>query len=258
MIKYEVSRANPRGFSKRNTQAAIFTRAIKGAVFWPRMYKNYLVLRKLSRGEGMDLFGVADIRLVKNEFAISPATLQSLDRAVCLGLRISQAVLSEMREKPTRLYFHHYKIINSLLDQAALRLANFIQRKGYLALPVPATQIIDWEKNLAHLSHRKLGVMAGLGWIGRNNLLVNERFGSQFRLVSVLTDMPLKTDKPVGKSCGKCRLCANVCPAQAIYEGPEDFDRDKCFQKIKSFQAQRQVEQFVCGVCVNVCRGGRK
>ena len=220
--------------------------------------KNYVVLKKICLKEGLDLFGVADISAIKNEFQISPKTLQNLDKAICLGLSLSQSILSEMEEKPTKLYFHHYKIINSFLDQAALKLGNVIQRKGYSALAIPATQIIDWEKNTAHLSHRRLGVMAGLGWIGRNNLLVNEKLGSQFRLVSILTDMPLLIDKPSRKDCGACRLCVKMCPAGAIQEDCVNFDHQKCFEKLKSFQSQRQVEQFVCGVCVNACRGDKK
>jgi len=220
-----------------------------------RKSKNYAALKKICLKEGLDLFGVADISAIKNEFQISPKTLQNLDKAICLGLRLSQAILSEMEEKPTKLYFHHYKIINSFLDQVALKLGNIIQKKGYAALAIPATQIIDWEKNSAHLSHRQLGVLAGLGWIGRNNLLVNEKLGSQFRLVSILTDMPLTIDKPGRKDCGSCRLCVRMCPAGAIQEDPLNFDHQKCFEKLKSFQSQRQVEQFVCGVCVNACRG---
>lgn len=216
---------------------------------------NYLALKKICLKEGLDLFGVADISQIKNEFQISPKTLLNLDKAICLGLRLSQAILSEMEEKPTKLYFHHYKIINSFLDQVALKLGNIIQKKGYAALAIPATQIIDWEKNSAHLSHRRLGVMAGLGWIGRNNLLVNENLGSQFRLVSILTDMPLAIDKPSKKDCGDCRLCVKMCPCGAIQESAADFDHHKCFDKLKSFQTQRQVEQFVCGICVNACKG---
>ncbi|MCX5699635.1 MAG: hypothetical protein NTX01_08050 [Candidatus Omnitrophica bacterium] len=217
--------------------------------------KNYLVLKKICFKEGLDLFGVANISEIKNEFKISPKTLQNLDKAICLGLRLSQAILSEMDQEPTKLYFHHYKIINSFLDQAALKLGNIIQKKGYSALAIPATQIIDWEKNTAHLSHRRLGALAGLGWIGRNNLLVNEKLGSQFRLVSILTDMPLLIDKPSKEDCGNCRLCVKICPCGAIAESPADFDYKKCFDQLKSFQTQRQVEQFVCGVCVNMCRG---
>jgi epoxyqueuosine reductase len=217
--------------------------------------KNYLALKKTCLKEGLDLFGVADISEIKSEFKISPKTLESLDKAICLGLRLSRSILSEMEDKPTKLYFHHYKIINSFLDQVALKLGNIIQNKGYLALAIPATQIIDWEKNTAHLSHRRLGVLAGLGWIGRNNLLVNEKLGSQFRLVSILTNLPLRIDKPSGKVCGNCRLCVSICPAGAIQDNPADFNHNKCFEKLKSFQTQRQVEQFVCGICVNICRG---
>jgi len=217
--------------------------------------KNYLALKRFCLDEGIDLFGVADISRIKNEFKISAKTLENLDKAVCLGVMLSASVLSEIDIVPTKLYFHHYKIVNSFLDQVALRLCNLIQKKGFSALAIPATQIIDWEKNTAHLSHRKLGVLAGLGWIGRNNLLVNEELGSQFRLVSVLTEMPLKTDELSGKDCGQCRLCVKMCPSGAIRESAADFNQIKCFEKLKSFQRQRQVEQFVCGVCVNVCQG---
>jgi epoxyqueuosine reductase QueG len=217
--------------------------------------RNYQALKKFCADEGIDIFGVADISGIKSEFRISPKTLQGLDRAVCMGLALSSAVLSEIETAPTRLYFYHYRIVNSLLDQAALKLSNMMQKKGFPALAIPSTQIIDWEKNSAHLSHRKLGVLAGLGWIGRNNLLVNEKLGSQFRLVSVLTSMPLKADKPVKNNCGQCRLCVKMCPAGAIHETPEDFDTASCLGKLRSFQKQRQVEQYVCGICVNVCRG---
>jgi len=217
--------------------------------------KNYSVLKKFCFDEGIDLFGVGDITKVRDEFKISPKVSQKLDKAICLGVMLSGAVLSEIDIVPTKLYFHHYKIVNSFLDHIALRLCNIIQKKGFLALAIPATQIIDWEKNIGHLSHRRLGVLAGLGWIGRNNLLVNETFGSQFRLTSILTNMPLKVDKLSKKDCGNCRLCVKICPSGAIYEDVEGFDHGKCFEKLKSFQAQRQVEQFVCGICVNVCKG---
>jgi epoxyqueuosine reductase len=219
---------------------------------------NYSTLKKFCLDQGIDIFGVADISRVRDEFKIAPQVSQKLDRAICLGSMLSAAVLSEIDIVPTKLYFHHYKIVNSFLDHIALRLCNMIQKKGYLALAIPATQIIDWDKNIGHLSHRKLGVLAGLGWIGRNNLLVNEKLGSQFRLVSILTNLPLKVDKPSGKDCGSCRLCVRICPAQAIQERAQDFNHKMCFDKLKSFQHQRQVEQFVCGVCVNVCRGKAK
>jgi len=217
--------------------------------------KNYLELKKFSQGQGADLFGVADISDIKKDFLLSQKLLEKLDKAVCLGLRLSESILEEIENAPTRLYFHHYRTVNALLDQIALKTSNYIQNKSYLALPIPASQILDWQNQKAHLSHKKLGVLAGLGWIGRNNLLVNQTFGSQFRLVSILTDMPLRIDKPVIKDCGDCRFCVKICPSGAIKDEPSEFDHIKCFEKLKEFQKQRLVDQYICGICVKVCKG---
>ncbi|MDO9572321.1 MAG: hypothetical protein Q7J37_00320 [Candidatus Omnitrophota bacterium] len=216
---------------------------------------NKLDLKKFCLSLEIDLFGIADIKDIKNEFLILPKVLAKMDRAVCLGLRISQAALEEIEKVPTRMYFHHYRMVNTFLDQVALRVGNYIQKKGFLSLPIPASQIIDWEKLSAHASHRKLGVLAGLGWIGRNNLLVNKELGSQFRLVTILTDMPLEADKPIKNNCGICQLCVKICPAQAIKDDPVNFEHKKCFEKLREFQKQRQVDSYVCGICVNICKG---
>jgi epoxyqueuosine reductase len=220
--------------------------------------KNYLTLKKFCQGQGADLFGVADISKSKQDFMLSKSLIEKFDKAICLGIRLSQGILEEISQAPTKLYFHHYRTVNASLDQLALKATNYIQRKGYLALPVPASQILDWENQKAHLSHKKLGALAGLGWIGRNNLLVNECLGSQFRLVSILTNMPLKLDKQTKENCGDCRICLEVCPSQAIKEDPAEFDHIKCFEKLKEFQKARLVDQFICGVCVNACRGYKR
>jgi epoxyqueuosine reductase len=218
--------------------------------------KNYSSLKKFCRQWGADIFGVADIARIRKEFVLPAELAQALDKAVVLGVRLSTALLQEIKDQPTKLYFHHYRTLNAFLDQLALRTVNFIQAKGFLALPIPASQIIDWQNQQAHLSHKKIGYLAGLGWIGRNNLLVNKNLGSQFRLVTILTTMPLKTDKPVKDSCGRCRACVTVCPSGSIKENPADFDHMKCFEKLKEFQKLRLVDQYICGVCVNVCKGG--
>jgi len=216
--------------------------------------KNYSQVKKIALSLGADLFGVASIDEIKNEFEISPKLREKIDKAVCLGVRLSQGLLEEVEASPTRLYFHHYRALNNFLDQLALRLSHDMQKKGFLAIPIPASQIVDWQKQTAHLSHKKIGSLAGLGWIGRNNLLVNKNLGSQFRLVTILTNMPLKIDKPSKDSCGSCYLCLKFCPAGAIKEESVNFDHIKCFEKLKEFQKQRLVDQFICGVCVNICR----
>jgi len=215
-------------------------------------------IEKLCMDWGADLFGVADVGSLKDNFLISDAAKKKIERAICLGVRVSRTVLDEIQDKPTKIYFHHYRMLNIFLDQMALRLSNLIQNQGFFALGIPASQIVDWQKQNAHLSHKKIGYLAGLGWIGRSNLLVNNKLGSQFRLATILTDMKLEPDKPSQKDCGTCRLCIEVCPVKAIKEDKESFDHIKCFEKLKEFQKRRIVDQYICGICVRACSGQMK
>jgi len=153
---------------------------------------NYKSLNKFCKGLGLEFFGVADISGVKNSFVLSKGTIAKLRYAVVAGARMSRAVLADIHQEPTRLYSHHYKTANAFLDLCAFRISGLIQDKGFYSMPIPASQILDWQNQTGHLSHKHIGVLAGLGWIGRNNLLVNPQAGAQLRLVTILTDMPLK------------------------------------------------------------------
>lgn len=220
-----------------------------------KLRSNYNILKKYAITQGADLFGVADISAIKDEFEIGSKVLEKLSRAVSLGVALNSSVLSEIETYPTKLYFHHYKTVNHFLDQLALKVSKYIIKKGYRALPIPASQIVDWQKQAAHLSHKKVAYLAGLGWIGKNNLLVNEKLGSQSRLVTVLTDMPLKADRLKDLACGECISCVKVCPTGAIKKEPKDFDHISCFEQLKEFQRKRMVDQYICGICVKACEG---
>jgi len=212
-------------------------------------------LEKFTSVLGVSLFGIADITEARDEFNLDGKLRNTFLRAISLGQRLIRSVLEDIVDTPTPLYFHLYRQVNFFLDRAALLLSSHIQDSGYNALPIPASQIINWERQQGHLSHKKIGRLAGLGWIGRNNLLVNPELGSQFRLVTVLTDMPLLPDKPLDSDCGECMLCLSSCPAAAIKETKEDFDHQACFDKLKEFRRAGVVSQFICGVCVKACRG---
>jgi epoxyqueuosine reductase QueG len=152
---------------------------------------NYEHLEKLATDAGFTLFGVADISTIREKFHLDNKLVKTFNRGISLGVRLLDAVIDEIKDKPTTLYFHHYKQVNFFLDRGALLLAFEIQNRGYKSLPIPASQIIDWEKQQSHVSHKKVGYFAGLGWIGRNNLLVNPTVGSRYRLATLLTDFPL-------------------------------------------------------------------
>ena len=220
--------------------------------------QNYERLIGYAMDQGLSLFGVADIAGIREEFSLARELREKFDRGISLGKRLLDAVLEDIKDRPTRLYFHHYRQLNFFLDRAAFLLSSYIQESGFQALPIPASQIIDWERQRAHLSHKKVGYLAGLGFIGRNNLLVNPELGAKFRLVTVLTDMPLEADKPLEGDCGTCMNCLEPCPAQAIKEKKEEFDHRACFEKLKEFRKMGIVGQHICGICVKACSGVKR
>jgi len=216
----------------------------------------YEQLREVALRDGATLFGVAETGALRDQFCgLSPLTIEPLTRAVSVGFHLSDAVLDDLADRPTQLYFFHYQRVNILLDSCALRLAAHIQSLGGQALPVPASQIVDWEKQRGHVSHKHIAQQAGLGWIGRNNLLVSPTFGARLRLVSVLTDLPLKTDTPLPWGCRACSACVSSCPAGCIKERPGDFDHVACYKQIKAMVKAAGISQNICGLCVKACRG---
>jgi epoxyqueuosine reductase QueG len=220
---------------------------------------NVKKLRALSHQWGGSLFGVADLRPFKKEKILLPASLMDkLFYGISVGVHLSDVILEEIQNQPTPLYFHHYQRINILLDMIGLIVTSAIQNLGYQAMSIPASQIVDWKTQKGHLSHKHLARAAGLGWIGRNNLLVNEKFGSRIRLVTILTDLPLITDTSSIKDCGSCLNCLSVCPAGAIKERQEEFDHLRCYEQLRTFAKTLHFSHNICGVCVKACQGQRK
>lgn len=220
--------------------------------------KNKENLKKFSYDLGLNLFGVADVREAREEFNLDLTGRRQFDYGVSLAKRLIRSVLEDITDSPTALYLHHYRQLNYFLDRAALQVSSFIQEAGYRALPIPASQIIDWDNQLAHVSHKRIAFLAGLGWLGRNNLVVTPEFGSQVRLVTILTDMPLTPDKPLELDCGTCTECVSVCPAKAIKMDKKDFDHRGCFEKLKEFRRTGIVTQYICGICVKACPGNAR
>ena len=217
--------------------------------------QNYEALETLSRQFGGDAFGVAEIDPIGKDFLLSEEELHGLRWGVSVGVRLSESVLTGIENAPTLLYKWHYSQANYLLDRIAFRLSKHILNIGYRALPIPASQIVDWENQRGHLSHRSLAEAAGLGWRGKNNLLVTQQWGAHIRLVSVLTDLPLRPDQPVPSRCGKCRQCVDACPVNALGESPSDYRFDACFNCLKAFAKIRGIGQYICGICVKACKG---
>ncbi|MDO8490648.1 MAG: hypothetical protein Q7T04_01375 [Dehalococcoidia bacterium] len=217
---------------------------------------DHAFLSALASQENIEMFSVADLRADTVDYHRLPAaSLEPLHLAIVIGKRVSPTVLDTLEDGPNLIYYHHYRQVNFLLDRVALKIASEIESHGYRALPVAASQLVDWKEQLGHVSHKRLAWLAGLGWRGRNSLLVSEKWGAKVRLASILTNLPLEPAKPLNKDCGSCKRCLDVCPAHAIKDAPADFDRAKCADKLKEFTKTRGIGVSICGLCVKVCCG---
>ncbi|MCJ7748579.1 MAG: epoxyqueuosine reductase [Desulfobacterales bacterium] len=217
-------------------------------------------IKNLSHQWGGSLFGVADLRSFKKDeiLLLPPPLIDQLSFGISIGYHLSDAILEGIENQPTPLYFHHYQRANILLDTIGLIVTSMIQDLGYHAMPIPASQLVDWKNQRGHLSHKHVARAAGLGWIGRNNLLVNEKFGSRIRLVTILTELPLTADSPSSGNCGSCRACLSVCPAGAIADRQEDFNHLRCYEQLRTFAKTLYFSHNICGICVKACQGHLK
>ena len=186
--------------------------------------------------------------------------LAKLRWAISIVMPLSHAIIETIDEAPTKLYKHHYRQVNSLLDQLALQLSLALQEDGMQTLPIPASQIIDWSVPRGDIDHRRVAQQAGLGWIGRHGLLVTPEYGARQRLVTVLCDeepeLPqslLTTRELPEDGCGKCRACVGKCPGKAIGDSPEQLKVKACHEVCADF-SKRLVGVRICGICIKQCR----
>jgi len=219
-------------------------------------------------GFGASLVGVADISLM-GELKTEPENLlDSYSRAISIAVAVPAPVFETIDDQPTPIYSMVYQSSNRVLDEIALKTANILQEGGFLALPIPAAQILDRKEWFGAISHKAVARMAGLGWQGKNLLLINRKYGSRVRLVTLLTNAPLAFDGPVENLCGKCVHCVESCPVDAIKNVNTDShyrNRDealhfeRCMKKVtEDFAPLPNIGFPMCGICIKVCPFGRK
>ncbi len=132
--------------------------------------------------------------------------------------------LVEALTDPHRAYISRYalgrdyhKLIRKRLTQLGKRLQKEIKGMGFRAF-VDSAPVLE----------RALATQSGLGWIGKNTMLINRKAGSYFFLGEILTDAPLPVDTPYPSDhCGRCQSCLDICPTQA-FVGPYVLDARRC------------------------------
>jgi epoxyqueuosine reductase len=145
-------------------------------------------------------------------------------------------------------YEDYHPFIKALLRE----LAGFICMK--MGRPVRYKICVD----SAPLAEKALAVRAGLGFIGRNHLLIHPQLGPQILLGELLTTLDLHTDEPFEAACGECDRCTKACPTGALR--PDGFlDARKCISYLTQYGSRDEPARdtdgwlFGCDECLLAC-----
>jgi len=225
-------------------------------------------IRKLALRLGADKVGFADLSAYENEFGISRPLTARYPRAISIGVALLDDVVETIGpDGPTPIYAHHYRQVNALLDRVAFEVARFCASKGFRALPIPASMTVNEERQLGHISHKAVAVLAGLGWLGKSLLVITPDRGPRVRFTTVLTNAPLPTGEPMKCRCGDCRACVDACPAGAIRDvrfelrprrREDALDVQACLSLLEEFARRPGIGELVCGICVKACPYGAR
>ncbi len=221
---------------------------------------------------GISLYGYADLR------SFDPSLHANLPYGIAIGIAIDPDIVRKIPNGPFMDYAEAYKTITARLDEICVDVANQIKKLGYNAIPQdrkyvdqqtriylgnPVVTEEDAIPGKALMPHKTVVATAGLGWITKSALVATKEFGSAIRFTSILTDAPVDAVAAEYHClCGNCRICADACPAKAIYgklwepgvEREELFDYDACERGHDERAEILGINQGgTCGVCIAVC-----
>ena len=180
------------------------------------------IIKKRIIQHGADICGVATVdRFVDAPKDFHPCDIYPDCRSVVVfGAHFPLSTLQARSNAPYTLVRN--KLVDKV-DRISFHISIELEREGIVSIPVPSAEPYDyWDADRKHgrgiLSLKHAGVLAGLGVLGKNTLLMNERFGNMIWLGAILVSIALKPD-PLAtyKGCdSECTLCIDSCPQHAL------------------------------------------
>lgn len=220
------------------------------------------------RDQGAEMVGIANLDPLKKELPTKPKDLLSpYTSAISIAVILDMKAVSEMHGEPTPGYADNCRNLNVKLNNMTESIVGWIKNRGFKAEAVPASKKLVEGGTEGSVSHKAIAIMAGIGWQGKNLLVVTPQYGPRIRLSSVLTDMPFTFDSPIKNQCGRCTSCTEACPVGAIKNVNTEFhysdrdeavDMDKCHNNTLKYMDVPGVGYTFCGQCIPVCPYGKK
>ncbi len=212
-------------------------------------------LRALFAAHPDILFGFADISY--SPYADQYAS--ALVFAAPYGEQLSPETYEEAR------FDAGIQSARTVLERVVSRVEAILQRHGVRYWIPPVAQENETEL-LAPFSFKFAAVNAGLGWIGKNDVVITRRYGPRVRLSAILIDAAFACGQPRTRSeCpADCTLCVDICPCKALKnrlwtidsQRSEIIDYHRC-NRMRSAFIPKLGRKSACGLCLAVCPVGR-
>jgi len=149
----------------------------------------------------------------------------------------------------------YHKVMKRKLFDLADRMRNSIDEPFESKACVDTTPLLE----------REVAAAAGIGWIGKNTLVMNETLGSYFFVGALVTTLDLAADTPAMDHCGTCTACLDACPTGA-FPAPYEMDASRCISYL-TIEHRGEIDPqlhkamgdwiFGCDVCQQVCPHNR-
>jgi epoxyqueuosine reductase QueG len=198
-------------------------------------------IKDLLRAEGIDLAGIADAgSLILASPPRAATDLMPTARSVIV-MAVAHS-LGAVYAPDIRMWTRNKMQTSRLLDQTAEKVGRLLEKEGFLTLPVSADKPVEIHKldpatgrklphtrTVGHISLKHAAVSAGMGQLGRSNLLLTPEFGPHQRLGGIITEATLDADplREWDLCLEGCSRCADACPVKALRN--ERYDVDPCF-----------------------------
>ena len=185
---------------------------------------------ELAEANDIDLVGFAPVERFEHapegrrptDLLGEAKTVISLGIGIPHGVRgANQKAYGGLRSAIYIYMIHGYNVLNTLLNEAAFRIAKFLEKQGHIALPIPSSPPAAYQRLEGVFSNRHAAVAAGLGTFGWQSLLLTPEFGPRLRVGSVITTADVASDPLIAEELcpgQACMVCARVCPVGAIPE----------------------------------------
>ena len=228
-------------------------------------------ITNLLKSNYVDYIGFANLKLYQHELnEFGGNIVKGYNSGISIGIVIPDSIVDYLPQRSDlnvscEYKIHGYDVLNQRLILIASVVSSYLNQKGFRSLPISASDRTNEDNAIPTVSHKMIAHIAGLGWIGKNCLLITKKHGPRVRFISILTNAPLKTvDNPLAQQCNDCEECMNACPVKAIIgknfiqgeSREERFDFLKCQNYFEKMKKTKKYD--VCGMCLFSCPHGKK